>query len=219
MIRPDPSAQTAGVGSRVGSSFGAGPRPSPAAGKFTELFLLDEATAFAADTALAPLPRGTTAFRRALARFHPAIPEPTPRRHLHGDRVAEIAASPAGRVGDLPRGVCSTKASCLFSSRPALDAVRYTARAADPEGTCWRPRDRSSRPPHGWTGAVPLLHPWREGMRRRAESAASLIRYEARSRADSERSCRSPRLAARSRVMPSSRPISSRSSLAGLGDT
>jgi hypothetical protein len=127
-------------------------------GKYTELFFLDEATAFAAGH------RPCAECRREdYNRFNDLWPGPRGADaidlQLHGERLG-----PRREAGDLPHG-----AFVLHDGEPWLvlgDALLrwtpggYTERIARPErATLITPPSLVAVLRHGWEGAVPLLHP------------------------------------------------------------
>ena len=141
-------------------------------GRFTELFFLDEATAFAAGHRPCALCRREdyTRFGELWARLHPgrrgadAIDE-----QLHGERVEVRSRTQRhhdAQLDDLPDGafVLVDGAPWLVRGRALLrwTPAGYTERRARPSAA----RARAITPPSlvavlraGWEGAVPLLHP------------------------------------------------------------
>jgi hypothetical protein len=134
-------------------------------GRYTELFFLDEATAFAAGHRPCALCR-----REDYDRFGTLWPGPGGADaidlQLHGERLANGAQRHhRGRVADLPDG-----AFVLHEGEPWLvrgaDLLRWTPggyveRAPRPAGgaTVITPPSLVAVLRRGWEGAVPLLHP------------------------------------------------------------
>ena len=143
-------------------------------GKFTELFFLDEATAFAAGHRPCAQCR-----REDYVRFNELWPGPGGADaidlKLHGERLGPRAAPhrASGARGDSTRRAsttCPTAPSCCTSGEPWLvlgdELLRWTPGGYTERVT--RPDERATviTPPSlvavlrdGWEGAVPLLHP------------------------------------------------------------
>jgi hypothetical protein len=141
-------------------------------GRFTELFFLDEATAFAAGHRPCALCRNED-YRSFVTLWHELHPDDEAGadaldRRLHAERVAPetgMQRRHEGRLESLPDGAMVVVAgvACLVLGR----TLREWTAAGYGAGTA-RPRGRASvlTPPSlvavlrtGWHGAVPLLHP------------------------------------------------------------
>lgn len=128
-------------------------------GRFTELFFLDEATAFAAGHRPCALCRRDD-YRRFLAICSAAGADEIDAR-LHAERLAERGRT---AVGALPEGVF-----VLRDGEPFLvlgDALLRWTTAGYTERVARRGRAQLVTPPSlvevlqaGWHGAVPFLHP------------------------------------------------------------
>jgi len=144
-------------------------------GRFTELFFLDEATAFAAGHRPCALCRHDDyrMFSRRWHDLHPGDPGGADAldARLHGERVAAVAAGGhvqrrfEARYETLPDGtfVVLEGTACLVLGERLL---RWTPAGYD--SAFARPRGRATvlTPPSlvevlraGWSGAVPFLHP------------------------------------------------------------
>ena len=142
-------------------------------GRFTELFFLDEATAFAAGHRPCALCRRDdyNAFVRAVGRVAPA---PARRRR---DRRAAARRTDRGRYARappppaVPTTSCRTAHSCCTTDVPKLvlgtmlrtwSTAGYGASSPRPESeeaVVITPPSLLSVLERGWDGAVPLLHP------------------------------------------------------------
>jgi hypothetical protein len=141
-------------------------------GKFTELFVLDEATAFAAGHRPCALCRRED-YTRFTELWHELHPGQTGADaidlQLHGERVEpETRAQRHHEAGldDLPDGafVLHAEAPWLVRGRELLrwTPAGYTDRTARPRGaaaTLITPPSLAAVLRAGWQGSVPLLHP------------------------------------------------------------
>ncbi len=141
-------------------------------GKFTELFFLDEATAFAAGHRPCALCRRED-YTRFTELWHELHPGQTGADaidlQLHGERVEPKTRAQRhheAELDDLPDGafVLRDGAPWLVRGRELLrwTPAGYTERAARPRGgaaTLITPPSLAAVLRTGWQGSVPLLHP------------------------------------------------------------
>jgi len=155
-------------------------------GRFTELFFLDEATAFAAGHRPCALCRREDyrAFVSMWLELHPRQRGADAMdAHLHDERID--AATRERRLHRVPYGELPSGAFVVHEGAPRLvHGDGLYAWSTDGYGTA-TPRPRGGRadvitPPSllavlaaGWDGAVPLLHPTLSGLTRSAAGVAS----------------------------------------------
>ena len=126
-------------------------------GKFTELFFLDEATAFAAGHRPCALCR-----REDYVRFNELWPGPGGADaidlRLHGERLGAATWRATCRTAF----VLTTASPGWWSATPRCAGRRPATRSArrgPPAAPGHHPAVAGRCPGHGWEGAVPLLHP------------------------------------------------------------